>query len=452
MGGTVSAPSRIASLDQFRGYTVLGMFLVNFLGSFAVTPALLKHHNTYCSYADTIMPHFFFAVGFAYRLTFLRRLETVGAWAACRHAVKRSFGLILLGFVLYHLDGRAATWAALEQMTIGDFFKLFKRSIFQTLVHIGVTSLWVLPVIAARPMVRIGFAAFSGLLHTVLSWGLNFWPFYLDWSNYVWVNTEPRGIDGGPLGFLTWTIPLLVGSLAYDAVKPAERRYPVGRLLLGGAALMVLGYGLSCLNRLTTPNAGSWSDPRSWLAEPPFVPPPPDFTGFNPWTMSQRSGSVSYLVFGAGFSLALYALFLLVCDVWPIRRPRLAVRGTLLLPAWLLLLAGVVGVVAGGIGFVTSPGIDRTWMVAVSGFALLLGWDLRQLVRRAPTVLGSLFRTLGTNALAGYIIHGLVGAAIKPYAPRDAPLWYVLAALGLYLAICYLFIRHLEKHNLFLRL
>ena len=36
---------------------------------------IFKHHNTYCSYADTIMPQFFFAVGFAYRLTFLKRLE-----------------------------------------------------------------------------------------------------------------------------------------------------------------------------------------------------------------------------------------------------------------------------------------------------------------------------------------------------------------------------------------
>ena len=65
---------RIVSLDQFRGYTVAGMLLVNFLGGYAAVPAVLKHHNTYCSYADTIMPQFFFAVGFAFRLTFLRRL------------------------------------------------------------------------------------------------------------------------------------------------------------------------------------------------------------------------------------------------------------------------------------------------------------------------------------------------------------------------------------------
>jgi predicted acyltransferase len=54
---------RINSLDQFRGYTVAGMFLVNFLSSYKQLPALLRHHNTYNSYADTIMPHFFFAVG-----------------------------------------------------------------------------------------------------------------------------------------------------------------------------------------------------------------------------------------------------------------------------------------------------------------------------------------------------------------------------------------------------
>lgn len=68
---TVSA-SRLSSLDQFRGYTVAAMFLVNFLGDYRATPALLRHHNTWCSYADTVMPQFFFAVGMALRLVMLR--------------------------------------------------------------------------------------------------------------------------------------------------------------------------------------------------------------------------------------------------------------------------------------------------------------------------------------------------------------------------------------------
>ncbi len=109
-----SASRRIVSLDQFRGYTVAGMLLVNFLGGYQVVPAILKHHNTYCSYADTIMPQFFFAVGFAYRLTFLRRVQTVGYGLAAAAAIRRNLGLILIGFVVYHLDGKVSRWEELE--------------------------------------------------------------------------------------------------------------------------------------------------------------------------------------------------------------------------------------------------------------------------------------------------------------------------------------------------
>src|SRR4051812_2138494 len=68
-----AAPQRIASMDQFRGYTVAGMFLVNFLGSYACIHPVLRHNDTYFSYADSIMPSFMFAVGFSFRLTYLRR-------------------------------------------------------------------------------------------------------------------------------------------------------------------------------------------------------------------------------------------------------------------------------------------------------------------------------------------------------------------------------------------
>src|SRR5213592_4752362 len=111
---------RIDSLDQFRGYTVVGMLLVNFLRSYDAVPAILKHHNTYCSYADTIMPQFFFAVGFAYRLTVLRRLATAGAGAAIRAVLQRNAGLILLGFVIYHLDGKVSSWNELLALSPGD--------------------------------------------------------------------------------------------------------------------------------------------------------------------------------------------------------------------------------------------------------------------------------------------------------------------------------------------
>ena len=271
-------PGRIVSLDQFRGYTVAGMFLVNFLGGFPVVPAVFKHHNTYCSYADTIMPQFFFAVGFAYRLTFLKRLATGGLATAAAAVIRRNLGLILLGFVIYHLDGHAENWAALQKLGLHGFFaQAFRRNLFQTLVHIAVTSIWILPVIAAGVPTRIIFMIASAALHLWLSW-----QFYFAWA---W---KTPVIDGGPLGFLSWTIPTLVGSLAYDAmVRDHDDHAILPMLTRWSVVLMGLGYGISCLG--------------GYLAAPPFVPPPASHT-IDLWTMSQRTGSIAYLTFAAGFS------------------------------------------------------------------------------------------------------------------------------------------------------
>src|SRR5687768_11812016 len=88
--------SRIISLDQFRGYMVAGMILVNFLGSFQCVPTVFKHLNTHFSYADSIMPSFHFAVGFALRLVLLKRIATMGPGRAYGSVVRRCFGLMLL--------------------------------------------------------------------------------------------------------------------------------------------------------------------------------------------------------------------------------------------------------------------------------------------------------------------------------------------------------------------
>ena len=73
-------------MDQFRGYTVAGMFVVNFVGGLSAFPEVMKHHNghPYFSYADTIMPSFMFAAGFSYRLSALRRFAKLGVKASLR--------------------------------------------------------------------------------------------------------------------------------------------------------------------------------------------------------------------------------------------------------------------------------------------------------------------------------------------------------------------------------
>ncbi|MGE3316663.1 MAG: heparan-alpha-glucosaminide N-acetyltransferase domain-containing protein [Planctomycetaceae bacterium] len=107
---------RVVSMDQFRGYTVAGMFLVNFLGNFAAIHAVLKHNQTYFSYADSIMPSFMFAVGFSYRLTFLRRRGQVGWVKTSLSYIRRSMALVAVSLAMYGLGGGFGKIGEFEEM------------------------------------------------------------------------------------------------------------------------------------------------------------------------------------------------------------------------------------------------------------------------------------------------------------------------------------------------
>ncbi len=414
MSTTSEGAGRIVSLDQFRGYTVMAMFLVNFVGGFQASHYLLRHHNTFCSYADTVMPQFFFAVGFGFRLSFCRRFESLGATAAYARVVKRLLGLVLVALVVYSVGLRTENWRQLTEMGLWDAVKdPLKSTWFQTLMHIAVTSLWILPVIRARAIVRIVWLLASAGLHVVLSH-----LFYFHWVN----NGRPNGIDGGPLGFLTWTIPMIVGTLACDVITRQEGRRRLSKLIGGSVALMALGYLFSCGTRfydVPADQVQQRTDERfaaqpvvpaeeqlalargkvaaaGWpqlLAEPPLVPPPHppgdidrswQLRKWNYWMMSQRSGTLSYLTFSAGLSLALYALFHVCCD-------------------------------------------RRGWQLGVLG-------------------------TFGANALAAYVLHMMVDGAVKGFVPGDAPAWTMWAACAVFMGITYLFVRGLQRQNIYLRL
>lgn len=287
-----SPAPRLLSLDQFRGYTVLGMVFVNYVGnSYDHIPRVFGHHHVYCSYADTIMPGFLFCVGMAMRMTFVRRAATSGLGAAYGKAVRRNLGLIFLGCVVYHLTGGFKVWAEVQNADLGPFLlATIKRGPFEALTHIGVTSLFVLPVIARGPLVRGGYAVAAGVVH--------------GWASaagyYQWNMTNPVGIDGGPLGFLTWSIPLLAGSIAADMVREPARDFVT--FSLSGVVLMAVAYGLSLLN----PNSAA---PLVHPADVDALKKSADY-----WTMSQRAGTATYTLFGAGISLVLFAGFRLLSD------------------------------------------------------------------------------------------------------------------------------------------
>jgi len=402
---------RMTSLDQFRGYSVAGMVVVNFLAGLAAIHPILKHNNTYFSLADTIMPGFLFAAGFSFRLTVLRRIEQAGAAAAYRRAVIRSLALIFVSLAMFGFDGGFRSWEEMSAGGVREFLAgLVKAHLWNVLAIIGATQLVVLPVVAARPMVRVLAIAGLLMLHLLLSWSFNCEFVYArpNWLDAYWGAASTRAWDGGFFGVIAWSVPVLAGTLAYDMCT-AEAK-PVRRLIGWGAGLMVLGYLLSCMARLYEPwpsaattraTAGEpasvispvWPPldrlaSRPWTAlvsEPPFVaPPPPEVRPRSYWAMDKRVVTTSFTLFGSGFSLALFGLFVLICDV----------------------------------------GGHELW----------------------------LFRIFGQNPLAAYLLLYPIEKTIRAIVPKDAPLWWCLVGLAACFAVLAMFVRYLDRHKLYLRL
>ena len=426
-----STTKRMTSLDQFRGYAVAGMVLVNFLGNYACAPRILRHTNDYCSYADTIMPNFLFAVGFSIAVVWYRALskaasamglEIGGLDSSSVRGVarevqgklfRRSLALMLFAFVLDFPWGEPRL---LSRISTGSFwFEIWKRHWFQTLTHIAWTTLWLLPILSWSWRGKWSWIAGGAVTHGLLS---EVFYFHV-------VHQNPTGIDGGPLGFLTWGIPAALGLWAGEYWSRSERLRQEGvtapsweiRWLAIALAWMLAGWLCSSLTRsydLDVQVGGADSsgesgrevrvvadklarspvvegvtvfasgEHRGW-AELPLVPPPTwQERSWNYWMMSQRAGTLSYLVFAAGFSLGLFVL-----------------------------------------------------------------WD--SIVRRFAIEV-PLFRCFGRNALFCYALHGFLIDAIGLWVPKDAQPWIVYSSLLGLFAVLFGVAWMLERKRIFIRL
>ncbi len=405
---TESPPTRIQSLDQFRGYSVAAMFVVNFLNDLVITHQVVRHNNTHFSYADSIMPSFIFACGFSYRMSFLKQLIADSESNPYGRFVKRSLGLVLLSLMLYGFNSKIASWSEMSGQRVVRFFsELLKADLWEVLAIIGTLQILLLPLIAKATWIRAVAFLGLGLAHVILSWSFNYDFVYgrPNWMDGIFGAATKRAWDGGFFGLISWAQIMLSGTLAFDVLKNYRQMAAVSIVFVFGAILMLSGYGLSCLTTLydlkdvseeqslklrSSPVAPDFSlaAGRTWdklLAEPPFFPPPkPEVRVPNYWAMDKRVVTQSFVLFGTGFALALYGGFIIACDV--------------------------------------------------------LGFGLR------------VFEIFGKNPLASYIVHHFVTHSILMIVPKDSPIAWSLFGLAMSFGITYLFVRFLESRNLYLRL
>ncbi|QDU79756.1 hypothetical protein Pla110_14700 [Polystyrenella longa] len=286
---------RIVSMDQFRGYTVFAMLIVNYLGKFTNTWEPLKHDDYWLNFPDTIMPAFIFAVGFSFRLTILRRIPKFGATKTYLTYIKRSLALCLVSIVIYGAGVEFGPYdsffenpytgeVATDQLAIYNagqsaFFDIppyfgqhclvllaqfFKSALWETLAIIGGTQLLIMPVIRlsfwGRVLTMVGFS----LTHVFITWWFN-WQFMYGWQqDGIWINPEiglhnwmgdlfetgGRSWDGGLFGLFGFASVMLAGSLCYDLQAKYPPQIAWKKIAITGIGLFVVGYLLSCLSCL----------------------------------------------------------------------------------------------------------------------------------------------------------------------------------------------------------
>jgi len=257
---------RIAAIDQFRGFAIFGMILVNYLGYFEVMPETLKHPRYGMTFANAIAPYFIFVVGMGFKISLSRRITRMGARAAYSQAIKRYLILILIGVVVYGPDPVTDMWDAL--------------------VDIGFGGLITLPFIRKSKNFRIIIA----FVYLIVYQALFAFTAYGAW-------TMAHSIDGGPLGPISWASILIFGTVQMDYLLENNRKAFMKKSLILGIPLLMLGYGLS------------------------FLKP------YELWEISQRSMTMAYPILSSGLSILTFLGFYWLADINKIKIPHLSVLG-----------------------------------------------------------------------------------------------------------------------------
>jgi predicted acyltransferase len=203
-----SSEGRLDTIDQYRGFAILLMVLVDYLSRIQRVPAWLKHApGVGLTVVDLVAPLFIFAIGLIYRLSWQRRLVRDGRKQAVMHFARRFLALMGIGT----LTPPGYSWG-----------------LFQTIGGAGLISLLVIW-LPSRVRLIIGAVLLGG------------YQFLMD---NIWIKkVTPYSSWCEIEGTISWGAMMILASVLADWYYDRPRGWKL--TLLGGLASLGLGLILS---------------------------------------------------------------------------------------------------------------------------------------------------------------------------------------------------------------
>jgi predicted acyltransferase len=205
--------SRLESIDEFRGFAILLMAIINFLARAENVPFWLKHTpDIGFTVADIVAPMFIFAIGLTFGESFRKRVDRDGEGKTYIHFFTRYMAIAGIGFFL---------------TIMGNISKIYQEpSNWGLLQAIGTSGLITLIFIRFSTKIRL----ITGIILLAL------YQFMLD---IFWLENVLSSSHGGVQGSISWGAMLILSTVLADVYhsKKTDRKsfilYSIALLLIG---------------------------------------------------------------------------------------------------------------------------------------------------------------------------------------------------------------------------
>lgn len=167
--------SRIASIDVFRGLTMMVMIFVNDLSGVHGLPWWTYHahqEQNVMTYVDMVFPFFLFIVGMSMPIAIAGRLKRDPSYVSLwQHVISRSIGLVVLGLILANAEKgdpvrmgiSTSTWALIGLCGAILFWLAASRNTLHTRIYRGLRVVGFLMIVGV-------FAIFRRTTHGAAAW------------------------------------------------------------------------------------------------------------------------------------------------------------------------------------------------------------------------------------------------------------------------------------------